>query len=215
MMMDMFMNMFVFFPVVMPVIMSMVVFMVMFVIMFMVVFVVMPVIMSMVVFVVMPVIMPGFLRVMMFVRMPVQIFHIVIMILVLFIQKHRKIAAVHTGLPDPGYFHGKSVRRNTVQRFHQNFFAGAQIEEGRHRHISADPGITFQVKCFCHRLFSFLLQYILDIKNQKAFCPPEYTDSCVLMHFLFLIPSYKIIAYQSIFFHAKSEGFRHTFSPER
>ena len=122
--------------------MLMVVVLPMVVVMLMVVILPMAVLMFMVVVLPMMVVM-----LMMVVLMPVQIFHVVIMILVLLIQQHRKITTVNSRLFYPGHLHGESVRRNAVQRFHQHLFAGSQIEERRHRHIAADTGITFQIKC--------------------------------------------------------------------
>ena len=128
--------------VVMPMAVLMLMVMLLPMVMLMVMFLLMAVSMLMVVVLPMMVVM-----LMVVVLMPVQIFHVVIMILVLLIQQHRKITTVNSRLLYPGHLHGKSVRRNAVQRFQQHLFAGSQIEERRHRHIAADTGITFQIKC--------------------------------------------------------------------
>lgn len=61
------------------------------------------------------------------------------------IQNNMKITDIQ-----PRFFHSadlypKSMDRNTLQRFFQYFLIRAQIQQSCHRHIPADPAVTFQI----------------------------------------------------------------------
>ena len=76
---------------------------------------------------------------------PVQILHIVIVILVRRIQQHMKIAHVKPGFFDPAYYRPESAHRKASERPLKRLRIRAQIQKRRHRHISADPAFAFQI----------------------------------------------------------------------
>ena len=82
----------------------------------------------------------------MFVVMPVEIFHVMIVILTGFIQNHPKITAVNTCLFYPADFCSKAFCRDAFQYFLKHFGICPQIEQSRYGHISADTSVTFQIK---------------------------------------------------------------------
>jgi hypothetical protein len=84
-----------------------------------------------------------FLR--MHVLMPVQIFHIVIMILMGLIQHHIKITHVKSRFLHPADHRMKSVHRKTLKRPFKRLLIRSQIQKRRHRHIAADSALTFQI----------------------------------------------------------------------
>ena len=121
----------------MTVVMVMVVIVVMVMVVVMMVVVVMVVIMVMIVMVVMVMIMIEL--------MSVKIFHV--MIMVLMIQDHVKVAGVNAGFVFPCDLRPEALQRKAVQCRLQNLGVCAQIQQGCNRHIPADPGITFKIEC--------------------------------------------------------------------
>lgn len=76
---------------------------------------------------------------------PEQILHIMILVFVGFIQNNMKVADIQPRLFHPADLYTKSMDRNTLQRLFQHFPVRAQIQQCRHRHISADPAVAFQI----------------------------------------------------------------------
>ena len=74
-----------------------------------------------------------------------KIFHIMVMILMVFIQYHRKITGIQPGLFHPGDLCTKSVSPDTGKRFFQHLLICSQVKKRCNRHIPADSGITFQI----------------------------------------------------------------------
>ena len=84
------------------------------------------------------------------VHMAVQIFHIVIMVLMLCVQLHVKITHIQPGLFHPTHLYLKPLHREAVQCLLKHLLIRAQVKKRRHRHISADSCITFQIECLSH-----------------------------------------------------------------
>ena len=101
--------------------------------------------------------MSGLLRALMFMTMPVlmsmevcmfmpmQIFHIMIMVLMLRIQDDMKITHIQSGLFYAGNGSLKAFCRKALQRMLQYLPIRSQIQKRRHRHISADSAVAFQI----------------------------------------------------------------------
>ena len=77
--------------------------------------------------------------------MSIQIRHVMVMVLVLRIQAHVKVAYIQPGLFHPADLGREPLYRKALQCLSQHLLIGPQIQKSRHRHISADPGIAFQV----------------------------------------------------------------------
>ena len=84
--------------------------------------------------------------VVMAVLMPVQIFHIVVMAVMRFIQHHVKITAVDARLLHAADLRLKAVSRNARQDAQEFLAVRSQVQKRRHRHIAADPCAAFQIK---------------------------------------------------------------------
>ena len=80
-----------------------------------------------------------------FIQMSVKIFHVMIVIFVGFIQDHSEVAGVQSRFLHPGNFRPEAVYAEAPESFFQHFPVRSQVKKGGHRHISADPGITFQI----------------------------------------------------------------------
>ena len=76
---------------------------------------------------------------------PEEIVHIMIVILMNFIQIHCKVASINAGQALPADFRGKAFCRYGVERFFQYLLICSQIQQRRHCHIAADAGEAFQI----------------------------------------------------------------------
>ena len=79
---------------------------------------------------------------------PVQVFHVVIVILLL--QHHVEVAAIDAVPVHPGNPNLVPLQRQGFQGLCQNLPVRPQIQEHGHRHVSADSAFTFQVQCSIH-----------------------------------------------------------------
>jgi hypothetical protein len=70
--------------------------------------------------------------------MTVEIGHVVIVILMGFIQQDGKVAGVQPGLVDPADGDFIPLHRQTGQSLTEHLFIRPQIQQGTHHHISAD-----------------------------------------------------------------------------
>ena len=82
--------------------------------------------------------------------MPVQVGHIVVVVLVGGIQHDAEVADVQTRLLHPGYLHSETFHRQALQRPAHRFLARACIQQGRRAHVAADTGGAFQIEKFRH-----------------------------------------------------------------
>ena len=81
---------------------------------------------------------------------PVQVGHIMVVVLVGGIQHDAEVADVQTRLLHPGYLHSETFHRQALQRPAHRFLARACIQQGRRAHVAADTGGAFQVEKFRH-----------------------------------------------------------------
>jgi hypothetical protein len=77
--------------------------------------------------------------------MSMQIFHIVVMIFMLRIQDDIEIAGTQAGFVYIGNPDGIAGEWEAGKMACQHLAAGTEIEQCAHRHITADPGITFKI----------------------------------------------------------------------
>lgn len=82
--------------------------------------------------------------------LPVQVGHIVVVVLVGGIQHDAEVADVQTRLLHPGYLHSETFHRQALQRPAHRLLARACIQQGRRAHVAADTGGAFQVEKFRH-----------------------------------------------------------------
>ena len=68
-----------------------------------------------------------------------QILHIMVMVLMLFIQDHPEITGINPRLYHPLDLNPKSRNRETLQCLQKHFFIGSQIQQRRNGHVPADP----------------------------------------------------------------------------
>lgn len=102
-------------------------------------------VMAAVLMVFMHMIMAAVLMIVVAVLVSIQIRHVMVMVLVLRIQAHVKVAYIQPGLFHPADLGREPLYRKALQSLFQHLLIGPQIQKSRHRHISADPGIAFQV----------------------------------------------------------------------
>ena len=91
----------------------------------------------------------------------VQVGHIVVVVLVLGVQYHVKIAGVQPGLFHSADVDAEPIQRQAGQRFAQHSLVRAQVQQRRRDHIAADAGVTFQIQgvlFFVHTLILFRAQ---------------------------------------------------------
>ena len=74
-----------------------------------------------------------------------QILHIMVMVLMLFIQDHPEITGINPRLYHPLDLNPKSRNRETLQCLQKHFFIGSQIQQRRNGHVPADPRIALQI----------------------------------------------------------------------
>ena len=117
--------------------------MVVMVVVVMTVLVVVTVLMFMIVIMMMAVVV--MIVVMSVLQMPVQVCHIVVVPVVLFIKDHVKIAAVDAGFLHPSDLDPKAAAGDPFENTAQLLLVRAQVQERRNGHISADPCAAFQV----------------------------------------------------------------------
>ena len=79
---------------------------------------------------------------------PVQVLHVVVVILLL--QHHVEVAAIDAVPVHPGNPNLVPLQRQGFQGLCQNLPVRPQIQEHGHRHVSADSAFTFQVQCSIH-----------------------------------------------------------------
>ena len=72
-----------------------------------------------------------------------QIIHVMVMVLMIFVQKDMKITGIQSALHDPGDMDLESVYRKACEGSFKCLSIRTQIQEGSHHHIPADPGCTF------------------------------------------------------------------------
>ena len=82
--------------------------------------------------------------------LPVQVGHIVVVVLVGGIQHDAEVADVQARLLHPGYLHSETFHRQALQRPAHRFLARACIQQGRRAHVAADTGGAFQIEKFRH-----------------------------------------------------------------
>ena len=82
--------------------------------------------------------------------LPVQVGHIVVVVLVGGIQHDAEVADVQTRLLHPGYLRSETFHRQALQRPAHRLLARACIQQGRRAHVAADTGGAFQVEKFRH-----------------------------------------------------------------
>lgn len=75
----------------------------------------------------------------------VKVLHIMVVIFMLPIQNHMKITGIQPIFLHPGYLNPEPIHRKAVQRILKHLFICSQIQKGRHSHIPADTGHTFQI----------------------------------------------------------------------
>ena len=91
----------------------------------------------------------------------VQVGRIVVVVLVLGVQHHVKIAGVQPGLFHSADVDAEPIQRQAGQRFAQHNLVRAQVQQRRRDHIAADAGVTFQIQgvfFFIHTLILFRAQ---------------------------------------------------------
>ena len=105
-----------------------------------------------------------FLMVMAFMTVTVKILHIVVMILMDFIQNHTEITGLQSGFGHSGYFRHIALQRKAGQCGEKHLLIRTQIQQRGNRHITADTAGAVQVKrCagaviyFIH-IINFLIQ---------------------------------------------------------
>ena len=77
--------------------------------------------------------------------MTVKVFHIMVMILQVFIKDHMKITAVQAGLFYSGDLYFITFQRKAGQGLSDRLLTGTQVQQGCHKHIAADPIFTFKI----------------------------------------------------------------------
>ena len=117
-------------------VMLMIVVMIMIVIMVMVMIVIM---MMVVIMMLMPVVMPLF-------KVPVQICHVVIMPVVLFIEDHIEVAAVYARFLHSADLRLESVSGNPIQDFQKLLLIRPKVKQRGYSHVAADSSPAFQIK---------------------------------------------------------------------
>ena len=84
-----------------------------------------------------------------------QIRHIVIVVFVRFVQKHRKIARIKPRFGHPRYPHVESLYGQAPQNSLEFFLVRPKIEKGSYHHVSAYARIALQIQRL-HRSHSFV-----------------------------------------------------------
>ena len=86
-----------------------------------------------------------FCPMLMTVIMSMQILHIMVMSIYLFVQNHIEITGINPGFRHPTYFYLKSLHWKTFKHILQHLLICSQIQQRCHCHISTDSGITLQI----------------------------------------------------------------------
>ena len=81
---------------------------------------------------------------------PVEIIHIMVMVLVFCIQFHQEITAVQPSLLHPADFHRIPGQRQGSKGLPEHLLVCPQIQQGPYGHVPADAAFTFQIKQFIH-----------------------------------------------------------------
>ena len=93
------------------------------------------------------------------------------------VQDHIKAACLDAAFHPAADLNAVSVHAEAFQACQQFFPAGSQIQERSHRHISADAGVTFQIKHVFYLNFSVLIfcfRYT-SISSYSLFPSPIFT----------------------------------------
>lgn len=69
--------------------------------------------------------------------------HVVVMVFMGFVQQDVEITGIQPVLFHTGDLDLKTFYRQAVQCLHKNASIGAQVQEGSHGHVPADPGLAF------------------------------------------------------------------------
>ncbi len=77
--------------------------------------------------------------------MSIQIFHIIVMILMLFIQNHPEITGIKPGFFYPANLCPKPLHWKGMKLVLQKFPICSKVKQRPYRHIPADPTVTFQI----------------------------------------------------------------------
>ena len=89
-------------------------------------------------------------------HVPVQIRHVMIVIVMILIQDHVEIAGIDPGLFDPADPDLISVQGKGGKRRKKAVLIRAQIQQRSHGHISADPAGAVKIKCIQKRFVAFV-----------------------------------------------------------
>ena len=81
-----------------------------------------------------------------FMRKPMQIGHVMVMILVCIIQDHIEIAGINAGLFHTAYLNPVSVHGKGCKHIPKSLLAGTKIQKSGNRHIAADPAGAIQIE---------------------------------------------------------------------
>lgn len=81
---------------------------------------------------------------------PVEIIHIMVMVLVFCIQFHQEITAVQPSLLHPADFHRITGQRQGSKGLPEHLLVRPQIQQGSYGHIPADAAFAFQIEQFIH-----------------------------------------------------------------
>ena len=112
--------------------------------------------------------------------MPVsmQIFHIMVVVLMSFIQHHMKIAHIKTGLFHPADYGPITAYGKTPKSPLQHLLICPQIQKRCHGHVSADPAGTLQIQyLFLHIRLVSCLSFMATVYHENNFFSSEiYTN---------------------------------------
>ena len=80
-------------------------------------------------------------------QMAVQIVHVMVVVVMLLIQDHIKIAAVNTALHNPADpdFKAAFLFSDSFQNLPKDRFVGTKVQKSGDNHIAADTAAAFQV----------------------------------------------------------------------
>ena len=102
----------------------------------------------MIVMVIMVMIVPMTVIVVAFLKMAVQILHVVVVAVVVFIEDHIKVTAVNARFFYPADRGLKPMTGNPFQDTQKFLLIRSQVEKRRNRHVAADSRPAFQIKDF-------------------------------------------------------------------
>ena len=80
------------------------------------------------------------------VEVPVQVLHVVIMPVVLFIEDHIEVAAVYARFLHSADLRLESVSGNPLQDFQKLLLIRPKVKQRGYSHVAADSGPAFQIK---------------------------------------------------------------------